>query len=294
MLNYNHLHYFHVAATAGSLAAAAQKLGVTQPTVSEQLRALERTLGVSLFQRSPTGLKLTEMGRLAFEQTSVMFRAGERLVEALGHSQKLLPSSLRVGVSTAVARSITTDFLLPLLEMEGCIPTIETGEMVELMRRVRGSELDLALTESEPPQTARRGLIVSLVDQATLVAVAPPTLAPDKNWENVGLVHYRASSTYRWDVEAFLDEHGYRPNIVAESDDPIFLLQAAMRGGYVTIVPRQVAREAIATGKMQQLALVKASEHAGVHALFQDSTSATLARRAVELLIDVVRQRNEG
>ena len=294
MLNYNHLHYFHVAATAGSLAAAAQKLGVTQPTVSEQLRALERTLGVSLFQRSPTGLKLTEMGRLAFEQTSVMFRAGERLVEALGQSHKLVPSSLRVGVSTAVARSITTDFLLPLLEMEGCVPTIETGEMIELMRRVRGSELDLALTESEPPTTARRGLIVSLVDQATLVAVAPPTLAPEKNWENVGLVHYRATSTYRWDVEAFLDEHGYRPSIVAESDDPIFLLQAAIRGGYVTIVPRPVAREAIASGKVQQLALVKASEHAGVHALFQDSSTATLARRAVELLIDVVRKRNEG
>src|SRR5580692_3474889 len=48
VLNYNHLHYFHVAANAGSLAAAAVELGVKQPTVSEQLRALERALEVSL------------------------------------------------------------------------------------------------------------------------------------------------------------------------------------------------------------------------------------------------------
>ena len=83
MLNYNHLYYFHVAATEGSVAGAAEKLGVTQPTVSEQLRALERSLGVTLFDRSPTGLKLTGSGRLAFEHTSVMFRASERLIESL-------------------------------------------------------------------------------------------------------------------------------------------------------------------------------------------------------------------
>ena len=44
MLNYNHLYYFHVAASEGSLSAAAAKLGVKPSTVSEQLRALERAL----------------------------------------------------------------------------------------------------------------------------------------------------------------------------------------------------------------------------------------------------------
>src|SRR6476619_4403853 len=103
MLNYNHLHYFHVAATEGSVAGAAEKLGVTQPTVSEQLRSLEKSLGVVLFERSPSGLKLTDEGRLAFEHTSVMFRAGERLIESLGHD-KDLPRTLRVGLSSTVAR----------------------------------------------------------------------------------------------------------------------------------------------------------------------------------------------
>ena len=285
MLNYNHLHYFHVAANAGSLAAAAQKLGVTQPTVSEQLRALERTLGVRLFQRSPTGLKLTDLGRLAFEHTSVMFRAGERLVEALGHTASV-PSSLRVGMSSAVARSTTTGFLMPLLTMEGCVPTIETGEMVELVRRLRTSELDLALIESEPTQAARRGLVIAQVDRSTLVVVAPPTVEPDATWENVGIVHYRTSSSYRWDVDSYLDENGFRPNVVAESDDPFFLLEAARRGGYVTIVPRSIAKDAMVGGTLRMIAFVKSSDHAGVHALYPDAATATLARRAVELLIE--------
>src|SRR5512143_3300815 len=139
MLNYNHLYYFHVAAQEGSVGAAAAKLGVTQPTVSEQLRALERSLGVTLFDRSPTGLKLTEAGRLAFEHTSVMFRAGERLVESLGQDSRDMPRSLRVGLSSAVARATSSDFLMPLLALPDCVPVIRSGDSVELLRALRGS-----------------------------------------------------------------------------------------------------------------------------------------------------------
>jgi len=105
MLNYNHLYYFHVAASEGSLAAAAAHMGVTQPTVSEQIRALERVLDVTLFERTATGLRLTEIGRLAHEHTSVMFKAGDRLIEALGYGPERVPRTLRVGISSAVART---------------------------------------------------------------------------------------------------------------------------------------------------------------------------------------------
>ena len=74
---------------------------------------------VSLFERQPGGLKLTEAGRLAFEHTSVMFRAGERLSEALGHDHGQLPRTLRIGLTGAVGRTTTANFLLPLLAIPG-------------------------------------------------------------------------------------------------------------------------------------------------------------------------------
>jgi len=290
MLNYNHLHYFHVAALEGSVAGAAVKLGVTQPTVSEQVRALERALGVSLFERQPTGLKLTEAGRLAFEHTSVMFRAGERLSEALGHSVGELPRTLRIGISSSVARTTTTDFLMPLLGLEGCVPSIRSGDSVELLRDLRGSELDLVVCEAEPPEAVRRGFEVVLIDTMSLIAVGPPglTLAPD--WQDARLVQYRTTSSFRWDVEAFLDLRGLRPKVVAESDDAMFLVEAAARGGCVAFVPRSVARDAIAAGRLVQLAEVGAVQ-SGVHAVYQDGATADLARLAVEVLIAHV-QRN--
>jgi LysR family transcriptional activator of nhaA len=293
VLNYNHLHYFHVAAVAGSVKAAAEKLGVTQPTVSEQIRALERTLTVSLFERLPSGLKLTEAGRLAFEHTSVMFRASERLLESLGNERPDLPRTLRVGISGAVARSTTTDFLMPLLAIEGCVPTIRTGDGVELVRDLRSNELDLVLCESEPPEAARRGLEIAQLDSIALVVVAPPSLELGAHWQEVGLVQYRESSSYRWDVESFLTANDLVPRIAAESDDALFLLEAAARGGYVAIVPRSLARDAVASGR---LAIVQQVDPArttgGVYAVFHDGDSAELARHAVELLVERVRAHN--
>ncbi|HUS30942.1 MAG TPA: substrate-binding domain-containing protein [Kofleriaceae bacterium] len=217
-----------------------------------------------------------------------MFRAGERLAEALGHKQPVTPHTLRVGLSGAVGRSTTTDFLMPLLELEDCVPSIRAGDTMELMRELRSGELDLVLCESEPPEAARRGLEVVLLERITLVAVAPPDLNPAPEWQDVNLVHYRSSSAFRWEVETFLETRSLRPRVVAEADDALFLVEAAARGRHVAFVPRSVARDAIATGRLKQVAQLEAG-HAGVHALYQDGATAELARRAVEVLIEHLR-----
>ncbi|MEO6776542.1 MAG: LysR family transcriptional regulator [Kofleriaceae bacterium] len=285
MLNYNHLYYFHTAATEGSIAGAAQRLSVSQGTVSEQVRTLERTLHVSLFERQPGGLKLTEAGRLAFEHTSVMFRAGERLVEALGHDQGQTPRTLRIGLSGAVARATTTKFLLPLLAIPDCVPSIRGGDAGELIRDLRANELDLVLCESEPPESALNGLEVAVLERMKLVAVAAPTLEVADDWSNVALVHYRPSSAFHWDIEEFLEERGLRPGIAAESDDSLFLIEAAARGGYVAFVPSTVARDAVAAGRLRTLATLTPS-HGGIHAIYEDGASAELVRRAITTLLD--------
>lgn len=288
MLNYNHLNYFHIAANEGTVAAAAERLGVTQPTVSEQIKALERALGVTLFERTSAGLKLTEAGRLAFEHTSVMFRAGERLIESLGHAPADLPRTLRIGIGSAIARAAAIDFFLPLLAIERCVPSVRSADSMELLRGLRDNELDLVLSETEPAEAARQGLVLAHIDRVSLVAVGPPMLEPAPDWHDVGLVHYRAASAYRWDVETFLEARALRPRIVAEADDALFLLEAAARGGYVAFVSRSIARDAIAAGRVKKLEQIYSS-HLGIHAIYQDGASSELARRAVDVLVEHVR-----
>jgi LysR family transcriptional activator of nhaA len=284
MLNYNHLYYFHVAATEGSLSAAAAKLGVKQSTVSEQLRTLERSLHRTLFERTGTGMRLTAAGQTAFEHTTVLFRAGDRLLQALGEPPEAAPRQLRVGISTAVARCTSTDFLLPLFALDDCMPTIATGDSLDLVRHLRGNELDLVLTEAEPPESSLQGVQRADIDRIPLLAIAPARLDPGPDWRDVGLVQYRPSSTFRWDVESFLEQRGLKPRIVAEADDPFLMVEAAARGGYIAVVPRAVARDALAAGRVRVLAQLE-SAHARVHALYQDGGGAELARRAIDKLV---------
>jgi LysR family transcriptional activator of nhaA len=281
-LNYNHLHYFHVAAVEGSVGGAAQHLGVTQPTISEQLRTLERTLGVVLFERQSSGLKLTEAGRLTFKHTSVMFGAGARLAEELDHSSQEVPHLLRVGVSSAVTRMSAFALVTPLLELENCLPSVRVGEHVELLREVRGANVELALTETEPPREDRRGIECVLIEHIKLAVVAHPSVKPSADWRELELLHYRVGSPLRWDVDAFLSSRGLRPRVTAEVDDMRLILEALRDDHRIAVVPVALARESVAAGRLRELDRVETA-HARVFALYRKGVE--LARLAVERIV---------
>ena len=284
LLNFNHLYYFHVAATEGSLVKAAEKLGVTQSTVSEQLRALERSLRKTLFERSTTGMRLTAAGQTVYEHSTAIFRSGERLEQVLADKPDDAPVSLRVGTSGAVARATSTDFLLPLFALDDCTPVIRIGDIVELLRDLRGHDLDLVLCETEPAESALEGLHHVVIDHIPLVVIAAADRELGPDWENVGLVQYRTSSNFYWEVARFLEAQSLRPKIVGEADDPYLMVEAVARGGHVAIVPASVARDSVIARRVRVLNKLD-SARAGVHALYHDGTAAELVRHAIERLI---------
>ena len=132
----------------------------------------------------------------------------------------------------------------------------------------------------------RRGS--SGVDHTPLVAIAGVSADPGPDWQDGGLIQYRSGSTLHLEVEAFLEARNLKPRIVGQADDPFLLVEAAARGGYIAVVPRSVARDAVSVGRVRVLAQVEAAR-AGVHAVYQDGATAELARHAIEMLIDRAR-----
>ena len=91
-MDWNRIRAFLATVEHGSLSAAARRLGLTQPTLSRQIAALERDLGLALFERIGKALSLTQAGAEMLEDVRAMGQAADRLsIIATGQSQFLGP-----------------------------------------------------------------------------------------------------------------------------------------------------------------------------------------------------------
>ncbi len=97
-LELRHLRYFLAVAEAGSFSRAADRLGVSQPNVSQQMRDLETALRVSLFQRRGKRILLTATGRIFEEHARAILRQMETFLQELAVEPGQLRGSLHLGV----------------------------------------------------------------------------------------------------------------------------------------------------------------------------------------------------
>jgi DNA-binding transcriptional LysR family regulator len=91
---------FVAVAEAGSLSKAADKLGISQPAVSAQMKRLQSAVGGSLFARGANGTTLTELGRLALTQARRVLHALEQMLALTGSGSINAP--LRLGISAVL------------------------------------------------------------------------------------------------------------------------------------------------------------------------------------------------
>src|ERR1700761_6666555 len=82
----------------GSLSKAAERLGLSQPAISSQVKRLQNLVGGSLFVKTANGTKTTELGKLALQQARIILEANDQLLRLGGNN--VGPAPLRLGVST--------------------------------------------------------------------------------------------------------------------------------------------------------------------------------------------------
>ena len=149
-INYHHLLYFWMVAKEGSIAAAAKRLRLSQPTISTQLRTLENALDVSLFDRSGRRLVLTEEGQLALRYAEEIFGLGRELLDALRDNVSDRPVKMIVGVTYVIPKLIAYELLRPALSLEqGLAVECHEDRFDRLLGRLSRHELDMVLSDDK-------------------------------------------------------------------------------------------------------------------------------------------------
>lgn len=258
--NFNHLYYFHVVATEGSLAAAAKELNVTQPTISEQIKQLEGFLQAKLFdRRAGGGLRLNEAGRRVYDHTSVMFRTSNRLLQRFRSDAQHDRAVIDIGVAASVSRTFAARFFLPLFELGELMPRVRSGDHDYLLHELVTMELDLLLTDSPPRDAAGKGLEARAVHAPRMIMVARPDLATD-DLSQLSFIAYTAASPYRWEFFDHFHALGIDPRVIGEADDVALMVTAAREGLCAAVVPDTVAEQALADGALTTVAEITGFE----------------------------------
>ena len=94
------LRYFIAVAEEGHITRAAEKLGMQQPPLSQQIKILERELGVQLFRRKPRGVELTDAGRVFLVDTQEIFDRLGRATETARRASRGELGKLSIGISS--------------------------------------------------------------------------------------------------------------------------------------------------------------------------------------------------
>ncbi|MCB1377066.1 MAG: LysR family transcriptional regulator [Alphaproteobacteria bacterium] len=146
------LKAFHAVALHGGFSRAAERLGLTQPAVSDHVRKLEEAYGVQLFSRTAKGVGLTAMGRNLFAIAERMFEAETEARDLLSRARTLEEGQLTIGADAAV-------HILPrLVRFRASYPRIAirlvTGNSAELLERLEAFAIDVAVTAECPASDA--------------------------------------------------------------------------------------------------------------------------------------------
>ena len=161
-LDWNQLKAFLETAETGSRSAAARKLGLTQPTLSRQVAAIERQMGVTLFERVGKSMALTATGLELLEHARVMGAAAEALAVAATGRSTAVGGVVSVSASDAVATHLLPPLVRQLREQEPgiAIEVIASNALSDLLRR----EADIAIRHVKPEQPE---LIARFIREAT-------------------------------------------------------------------------------------------------------------------------------
>lgn len=253
-LNYHHLRYFRMIARELSVTRAAERLNLSVPALSIQLRQLEESLGQKLFDREPGGLRLTEAGRLALDYAESIGRAGEELVDVMrNRAPGATRHILRVGAVSTLSRNFQVDFLKPALHRPGVEVVIRSGSQRELLVALHAHEVDVVLSNSQARRDTETPWHSHLLAEQPVALVGVPAWKKKRlrfpgDFREVPVILPSMESNTRAAFDRLTAAAGVRPRVLAEVDDMAMLRLLAREGEGLALVPPIVVRDEIEDG----------------------------------------------
>jgi DNA-binding transcriptional LysR family regulator len=256
----------------GSFSKAAASMGITQPTATKHVAALEARLGARLFHRSTRGITATELGSAYYDKCKTIAREFEEADSLAALMQSRVQGSLRISTSVAFGRRVLTPLVLRFMQQhpglqidlsfdDRYVNMVEQGTDVAVrMGRLADSQLGARFLGMNP--------WVLVAAPAYLAAQGTPR-KPAELSRHAALVYSSVQGDERWH---FTGADGQTTSVPVKgplrSNNLSVLLAAARAGHGVAVLPWYVAYESVLSGAVQPLLERWALPVQEIHAVF--------------------------
>lgn len=230
-----------------SVKLAAESLGMSSSTISEQITKLEKALEQRLFKRTAKGLLLTSVGEGLFEHAEVIFQEGNRILDKFSEDN-IGGYSVSVGIEDTISNQLASEFASQYWDLFapfGTTSTVRQPESEVLIENVVSDQLDWGISLREPKRRVlasaeigsfeivfwcSKELYQRFVDPADLIA-------------NIPLAETTSDQQINQFIRDHLSKNQVFPKEVISSDHPEFLVNLCERGRCLMFKPENPLEE---------------------------------------------------
>ena len=249
-LNYHHLLYFWMVAKEGGISRAAAQLHLAQPTLSSQIKKLEKSLGVELFHRIGRSMELTDTGQTVYRYADEIFSLGRELTDTLKGQPTAQRQKLIVGVPDVLPKLVIYQLLKPALALEEQVQLeCYEGKLNELLGELALHRIDIVLADSPiTPQTHVRAFN-HLLGECGVTIFGTAELAKrhrrgfPNSLQNAPMLLPTQNTTLRRGLEHWFDQQEIRPDVRHEFEDSAVLKVFGQAGHGLFAAPTSIEKE---------------------------------------------------
>ncbi|MFF5402760.1 transcriptional regulator CynR [Streptomyces misionensis] len=248
-LELRHLRYLLAVAEHGNFTRAAEDLHISQPTLSQQVRQLERTLGIQLLDRTGRTVRLTDAGEAYAHHARGALHQLAAAERAVHDVRDLSRGQLRL----AVTPTFTAYLVGPLTaELHGRHPGITltvretTQDRIEAGLLADEFDLGIAFQGAHLPGITATALFtetLTLVTGTRHAATAEPAALPVRALADRRLALLSGDFATRGHIDAYLERHGVSPRIAVEANSIQALTEVVQRTSIATVLPDAITHD---------------------------------------------------
>ncbi|KUN02929.1 LysR family transcriptional regulator [Streptomyces yokosukanensis] len=255
-MQFQQLQYFVAVAETRHFTRAAELVHIAQPSLSQQIKALERELGADLFLRARGNITLTDAGEALLPLARRILADADTARHEVQELVQLRRGRVRLGATPSLCTGLLPDVLRAFHDRyPGVRLLIEEGGSHDLVRELARGALDLALVVLPLPTPAPALTTVELLREDLVVVSSPEAPAPGSSGEGgrvvrvvdlegERLVMFRHGYDLRELTVAACRSAGFEPEFAVEGGEMDAVLGFVRAGLGIAVVPRMVATRA--------------------------------------------------